>query len=70
MHKFGQKMPGDWLFKVVPWFIGITFVLTILGVIAFGALGVKFVAAMEDCTPALQSSTDGGTTQYSVGCKK
>lgn len=65
-----HKMPGDWLFKVVPIFIGVVFVLIVCFWIAVGSLGVKLARELDGCTPALVTSDEGGTKQTSIECKK
>ena len=63
-------MPGDWLFKVVPWFIGGVFVLLIAAFIGFAVLGVKAVKQLDGCTPALITSEKNGTKSTSIECKE
>ena len=64
------SMPGDWLFKVVPWFIGTVFVILVLAFIGFGVLGVKAVKELDGCTPALVTTDKDGTKSTSIECKK
>lgn len=64
------NLPGDWLFRAVPIFIGFVFVLIICGLIGFGYLGYKGFDSLKDCTPAVTSKDVAGEHQWSVGCKK
>lgn len=72
-HRFDRdfpKMPGDWLFKVVPVFIAIFFVAVIGGLIVAGIYGVKAAKALDGCTPAVVTSEKDGQKQTSIECKK
>lgn len=66
-----DKMPGDWLFKVVPIFIGVVFVVIVCAYIAIGVVGVKLfnAASSSHCTPAIITQTKDGKTTTSLGCK-
>jgi hypothetical protein len=64
-----MRSNGDWLFKVVPFFIAGVFVLIVCVWIGIGFLGVKAAGALKDCTPALTSKNVGGEQQYSVKCR-
>lgn len=64
------NLPGDWLLKFVPIFIGFVFLLIICGFVGYGYLGYKAMDALKDCTPAITSKDVAGEHQYSVGCKK
>jgi len=64
------SMPGDWLFKVVPFFIAGVFILIVCAWIGMVVIGVKAAGALENCTPALVSKEVDGEKQFTVGCKK
>jgi hypothetical protein len=46
--KMNNDMPGRWLFKVVPWFIGFVFVLILLYWIVVGVILVKSADAINE----------------------
>jgi len=64
-----DKMPGDWLFKVVPIFIGVVFVLVVCVFITAAVIGTKAVRSLNGCTPAVITETKDGQTSTSIGCK-
>lgn len=62
-------MKGDWLFKVVPIFIGAVFVLVICGAVAYGVLVYKGIGLLQGCHPAIISQSKDGQTSTTIGCK-
>ncbi len=65
-----MRQQGDWIFRVVPIFIGFVFVVILAMWAGYAYLGWKAVGALENCTPAITSKNVDGEQQYSVGCKK
>lgn len=63
-----DKMPGDWLFKIVPIFIGVVFAIVIVYWICIAVLADKFI--QSGCVPAVITETKDGQTSTSIGCKK
>lgn len=67
------SMPGDWLFKVVPIFIAIVFVLVIGWYCFVGFVGYKAVNAAKDCDHpsfVVHTDKDTGDKSYSMSCEK
>jgi hypothetical protein len=64
------KMRGDWLFKVVPVFIGLVFLLIVGYWIFIGVVAKKAVSALGDCgVPAFVVHKDAnGDQTYTVKC--
>lgn len=61
----------NWFFKIVPWFIGIVFILIIGYWITLAVVAYKTINSLDGCTPAVVITNDGhGNQQYTVGCKK
>lgn len=65
-----NSMPGDWLFKVVPFFIAGVFILMVCFFVAAAILGTKAVKSLDGCTPAIVTSETNGQKQTSIECKK
>lgn len=66
-----NKMPGAWMFKIVPLFIGFIFLLILCIWGFYGFLGYKgYQAVKGGCVPALISKSVDGEQQYTIGCKK
>ena len=66
------KMPGDWLFKIVPIFILVAF-LGIVGYWVFvGVVALKAAKTLDECgIPVLVTSNDGhGNQSYTVKCNE
>lgn len=47
MNKFNKK-DGDWIFKIVPWFIGFVFICILTGWIVFGVIASKVFSEVSD----------------------
>lgn len=61
--------PGDWIFRLVPFFIVGVFVLIVCIWAAVGFFGVKAVQSLQGCEPAVITETENGKTSTSIGCK-
>jgi hypothetical protein len=71
LHRQNEmKMPGDWLFKVVPVFIAVVWIAVFGGIAALIYFGVKAVKGLEGCTPALVTSEQNGQKSTSIECKE
>jgi hypothetical protein len=60
---------SDWLFKIVPWFIGFVFVLVIAAFVGYGVLAYKGAKALQNCTPAIVHESKDGKDITTIGCK-
>ena len=61
---------AGWFFRAVPIFIGFVFLLIASLWVGFVVVGVQAVSALESCTPAILTKTNGKESQYSFGCKQ
>jgi hypothetical protein len=57
------------IFRLVPVFIGVVFVLIVCWWIFVAVMGVKLAKSLEGCEPAVITKTENGETSTSIGCK-
>lgn len=59
---------GDWLHRLVPFFIAFIFLLILCAFAAYIYVGARIFSAAGDCKPAVTVENTETGQQYSVGC--